>query len=158
VKSIVIYGSRYGNTHEIAKAIAISLERWGSVELFAAETAPSLKEADLVVVGGPTEAHGMSEPLKQFFAGLEGDSMRGKLAACFDTRLTWPRLLSGSAAARIDDKLRGLGAEVIVPDGSFLVSGKTPVLEPGEQERAVAWAEDVARTAAARMPVGATKP
>ena len=158
MKSIVVYGSRFGNTHEIAKAIAIGLEKWGSVELFAAEAAPSLQDADLVVVGGPTEAHGMSEPLKEFFAGLEGDSMRGKLAACFDTRLTWPRVLSGSAAARIGDRLRDIGADVIAPDGSFLVKGKTPVLEQGELDRASAWAGAVARKAAARVPVGATKP
>jgi len=155
VKSIVIYGTRYGNTHEVAKAIAISLEKWGAVELFPADAPPSLREADLVLVGGPTEGHGMSEPLKQFLAELEDGVMRGKLAACFDTRLTWPRLVSGSAAARIEDKLRDLGADVIGPNGSFLVKGKKPVLEPGELDRASAWAGAVARKAAVRAPVAA---
>jgi flavodoxin len=151
VTSIVIYGTRYGNTHEVAKAIAISLEKRGSVELFPAETTPSFQDADLVILGGPTEGHGMSEPLKQFFAGLETDSMRGKLIACFDTRLTWPRWLSGSAAERIADRAREFGAEIVGPAGSFLVKGKTPELEPGELDRATAWADTVAQTAAGKL-------
>jgi flavodoxin len=151
VKSIVIYGTRYGNTHEVAKAIAISLEKRGSIQLFPAETTPSFQDADLVLLGGPTEGHGMSEPLKQFFARLETDSMRGKLIACFDTRLTWPRWLSGSAADQIADRARELGAEIIGPAGSFVVKGKTPELEPSELDRATAWADSVAQTAAARL-------
>jgi len=157
VKSIVIYGTRYGNTHEIAKAIAISLEKRGSIQLFPAEATPSFQDADLVILGGPTEGHGMSQPLQQFFSRLETDSMRGKLVACFDTRVAWPLWLSGSAAERIADRARDFGAEIVGPAGSFLVKGKTPELEPGELDRATAWADNVAQTAAGKLTAASPK-
>jgi hypothetical protein len=63
--------------------------------------------------------------------------------AAFDTRLGWPRILSGSAADSIASKLARLGARVIGPAGSFIVT-TAPELASGEIERARQWAESIA--------------
>ena len=62
MKAVVIYESMYGNTHLIASAIADGLGAHGEATVVpVAEARASVVEgADLVVVGGPTHAHGMS--------------------------------------------------------------------------------------------------
>lgn len=62
MRALVVYESVYGNTHLIADAIAEGLGRSVAVETVAVDDATSSKvaEADLLVVGGPTHAHGMS--------------------------------------------------------------------------------------------------
>jgi flavodoxin len=153
MKTYVIYASRHGNTRRVAEAIADGIRKYGSVELVALEEAPSTfkGEADLVVIGGPTEAHGMTPPIKQYLDGLRRGALEGVPAAAFDTRLEWPRWLSGSAGAAITRRLHGLGADVVVPLASFLVEGKDPVLKDGELERAISWGDTLARTVKAEV-------
>lgn len=151
MNTVVVYTSRYGNTKGIAEAIADGLRDRGPVQVLSTEQASSVsfETADLVVIGGPTEQHGMTESVAHLFDGARSSALRGKAAAGFDTRLRWPRFLSGSAGARITQSLRAAGARLIAPEESFFVRGKatlgeTAVLEPGEQERAAAWARFLA--------------
>jgi flavodoxin len=150
MQSVVIYASRSGNTRTIAAAIAAALRAHGPVHLLSVEEAPVTLPAatDLLVIGGPTEGHGMTAPLIQFFDRLAPAALQGMAAAGFDTRLRWPRWLSGSAAVDITHRLRQMGARVIAPAESFLVS-TTPRLEPGQVDRATAWAAALADTLAA---------
>ena len=153
MNSIVIYGSRHGNTHQVAEAIANELRRHGTVDLFSVDDAPTMipPTTDLIVVGGPTEAHRMTPALANFFDQFVDGELKGIAAAGFDTRLTWPRLLSGSAAIGISGRLRKAGARVIDPGASFTVAGKYPVLEPGELDRATAWACSLAGKVESRV-------
>jgi flavodoxin len=155
MNSMVVYGSRHGNTHKVAEAIAFELGKHGVVQLVAAEDARQVlpEQLDLIVVGGPTEAHRVSEPVAQFFDRVGKGEMVGKAAAAFDTRLRWPEWLSGSAAAGIVRRLRESRADVIAPETSFFVSGNLPVLEPGELERAAAWAASLAAKVESKKPV-----
>jgi flavodoxin len=139
--SLVIYASRSGNTRRVAETIANRLGERGSVDLRAVEEAPITIEADvdLLVIGGPTEARGMTPPVKEYFDRLAPRALAGRRAVGFDTRLRWPEWLSGSASAGITDRLRGLGAKVVAPEESFFVTRK-PELEAGELERASNWA------------------
>jgi flavodoxin len=159
MNSIVIYGSRHGNTHKIAEAIASELRRHGTAHLFSVDDVPSVlpKKTDLMVVGGPTEAHRMTLPMAEFFDRLGNGDLEGMSAAAFDTRLRWPRWLSGSAATGISARLRKAGAKVIEPEASFVVAGKYPVLEFGELERATAWASSLAGKVESRIPAGAVR-
>ena len=143
---VVVYASRSGNTQRIAAAIADGLRTRGPVQLFAADAAPTTLPAgtDLLVVGGPTEGHGMTDPIKRFVDELATESIDAIPVAAFDTRLRWPKVISGSAAEGIAKKLTGAGARVIAVE-SFMVT-KTPTLEPGEEERAAAWAGTLAET------------
>ena len=158
MNSIVTYGSRHGNTRRIAEAIASELRRHGTAHLFAIDEVPSaLPKADLVVVGGPTEAHRMTQAMVEFFNQFGKGELEGIAAAGFDTRLGWPRWLSGSAATGITARLRQAGATVIGPEGTFIVAGKHPVLEPGELERATAWAATLAAQVESRAPAEAIR-
>jgi flavodoxin len=150
MKTLVVYGTRYGNTQRVAEAIADGVKEAGDVEVLALEAAtPSkVREADLIVVGGPTEAHGTTPALKAWVDGL-AFVLEGKAVAAFDTRLDYARVLSGSASRGIEARLRRAGARMVAADGSFLVKGKQPQLEPGELTRAVEWGRRVARSIAA---------
>jgi flavodoxin len=154
MQCIVIYASRSGNTRTVADAIAGSLGRHGTVETLAVESAPARIPAgtDLLVIGGPTEGHGISEPMKAYLERLDGESVRDVACAVFDTRLDWPRWLSGSAADRISDALRERGARVIAREESFIVTME-PVLQPGEEARAAEWGDRLAILAGAAAPV-----
>lgn len=145
MKSVVVYGSRSGNTRKIAEAVAGVLQEHGSVRIVAAEEASATvwDHCDLLVVGGPTEGRHATPPVRAFFERLPSHALRGIDAAAFDTRLDWPRLATGSAAAEIRRRLIEAGANLIVPPESFRVSGQ-PRLRYGELERAAVWARQVA--------------
>lgn len=155
MNSVVIYGSRYGNTRRIAEAIAAELRKHGSVLLGAAEAAPTFVagQTDLLVIGGPTEAHRMTQPVAELLDRIADAALEGKAAAAFDTRVRWPQLLSGSAAAAIAKRLEQAGADLVVPPVSFFVGGKTPALEPGELEEACIWATSLAAKVESRASV-----
>lgn len=144
MKSLVIYTTTSGNTETIAEAIAAALREYGAVEVIDAAQAPTtLPNSDLVLIGGPTERHTLTEPLVHFFDRLAPGSLVMKAAAAFDTRLRWPRFLSGSASDEIATRLRAAGARIAAPPESFFVSTK-PKLEPGEIARAGTWASAIA--------------
>jgi flavodoxin len=156
MNSVVIYVSRYGNTRKIAEAIAGELRSYGTAQLFAADEAPAgLPEGtDLVVIGGPTEAHGMTKPLAEVFDHINPEALHGVAAAAFDTRLRWPRWLAGSAGAGAWERLHHAGAQMIAPAESFFVKNvegaeksEGPKLEPGELERAAQWGASLAEKA-----------
>lgn len=151
MKSIVVYSTRSGNTRRVAAAIAEVLRAHGQVDLLAAESAPRrlAPGTDLLVVGGPTEGHGMTPPIERFLEYLELTAIDGIAVAVFDTRLRWPKMLSGSAADRIAKRLTTDGATLVVPPESFLVTRK-PELEDGELPRATAWATTLVEAVSAR--------
>ena len=144
MKTLVIYASTSGNTQGIAQTIADALRHRGGVELISVDDAPTvLPAADLIVLGGPTERHTLTESMARFLDRLAPESFQGVALAAFDTRLRWPRLLSGSAADEIAKRLRAAGARLVARPESFIVSMK-PELEPGEIDRAAVWAIQVA--------------
>ena len=64
MRAVVVYESMYGNTHLVADAIGAGLSTVCDVSVVpVAQADPAvLAGADLVVIGGPTHAHGMSRP------------------------------------------------------------------------------------------------
>lgn len=145
MKSLVVYISHKGNTQRVAEAIGDELRARGSAEVLPAEEAPAVMEADvdLLVIGGPTEGHGMTPDMRSYLDRLDAASVRARPVAAFDTRVNWPRLLSGSAASGIAKRLEAAGARLVAPEGSFIVDTQ-PDLLPGELDRARAWAESLA--------------
>lgn len=164
--AIVIYDSHYGNTEKIARAIATGLAEQGDVELLPAYVALTHPPAwpELVVIGGPTQRHGMSPTLRAFLDSLPQDGLADRRAALFDTRYRMAALFSGSAAGQTARRLRRSGCRLIGPPQSFFVERDRPPgdqkrrhvmerLEDGELERATAWGRTLA-TAAALDPTG----
>ena len=148
MRSVVVYGSRSGNTRRVAEAIGCALEAFGPVRVLAAEDASATvwDHCDLLIVGGATEHRHATPAVSAFFGRLPSAALRGIKAAAFDTRLDWPRLLSGSAATSIGRDLRGAGADLVVAPESFKVNQR-PRLLYGELERAPLWARSVAEAA-----------
>src|SRR5689334_23253728 len=64
MRTVVAYESMYGNTRQIAEAIADGASRVGKVSLVtAAELShATVADAGLLIVGGPTHVHSMSSP------------------------------------------------------------------------------------------------
>ena len=174
MRALVVYESMYGNTRDVAKAVADGLATRMPVQLTEVGTAPTVLGDDvgLLVVGAPTHGHGMSKPesresaehrvadgeppvvsggigLREWLAGLEDAPTPAHVAAAaFDTRIKGPRLLWGSAARAAEPHLRAAGAKVVVPAESFLIDGprgpKYGALVEGELERARHWGEGLA--------------
>ncbi len=175
MRAVVVYESMYGNTHRIADAIADGLRPNADVTVVPVEHAsPELLEGtDLVVVGGPTHAHGMARPATRQAAveaarkpgsdlhldpEAEGTGLRawlsslgdlGGAAAAFDTRIQAPAVLTGRASREITRVLRKHGCRLVAEPESFFVT-KANRLQPGEEDRARQWGGQlVARAAAA---------
>jgi flavodoxin len=128
MRATVVYESRFGNTHEVAEAIAGALD------------------AELISVDAPMR--GVHDWLD--------DLPRGKgHAVTFDTRFEKPAFLTGSAAKGIAKRLRRKGFEVVATE-SFFVLGTDGPLKDGELERAAEWAEGLRNQVqdVERLPVG----
>jgi flavodoxin len=143
METLVVYDSKFGNTRKIAETIAEAIKPYSGVQLHGLDTLvpDKLGAIDLFIVGGPTQAHGITARMRQFTDGLEPASGVGMVAATFDTRFRMPAAISGSAAKTIAKRLKRAGLNVCVPPTSFFVTrGATRQLEAGEVERAGAWA------------------
>lgn len=143
--TIIIYDSIFGNTHEIAQAIAKVIEQSGSVRLIKADQVKGadLEGADLVIAGFPTHRHGIPETARAMLENLPSGALRGVRMAAFDTRYRKPKWLTGSAAGVLSRKLRKFGGRRVVRPESFFVDDREGPLGEGELERAKLWAESI---------------
>jgi hypothetical protein len=89
----------------------------------------------------------MTPAVRRCLVALGEHGLRGVTGAAFDTRVAWPRWLSGSASHAIARRLTRLGARVIAPEGSFTVTRQSPALLPDELGRARAWAAALVKAA-----------
>src|ERR1700687_893791 len=98
MKSLVVYDSKFGNTKKVAEAIADGLRSLGPVRLLGLDTLPphDLGIVDLLFVGGPTQAHGITARTRQFLDALATRPGTGMVATAFDTRYRMPKVISGS--------------------------------------------------------------
>jgi len=155
MKALVVYDSRSGYTEAIARAIGQALTGPLEVQVVRVGTPGSheLKDVDLLVVGGPTEVNSDTAPMRQWLATLHPGALQGVSAAAFDTRVNWPKILSGSAAAEIAGHLREAGCHLVVKPESFIVHGKeNPAPSATELQHAKGWARLVLEGLA--LPVG----
>lgn len=177
MRAVIIYESMFGNTHEIARAIASGLAPGNVISVTGVAEADRelLEGADLVVVGGPTHVHGMSRASTRRAAAeqahqegselsldhgapADGPGLRdwldslGQLSAsgaAFDTRVDGPAAFTGRASKGIARLLREHGLTLLAPAESFLVSKGNQLL-PGEEDRAREWGKSLA----AMVPAG----
>lgn len=165
MRALVVYETIWGNTGELAKAIAEGLREGAGVEvvdLVEATDAPAAIEpdVDLLVVGGPTHAFSMSTGSTRDSARQQGATTipaRGirewleQLAppasavavATFDTRTVSPRL-PGSAAKKALKRLVAKGFRPVDKPATFGVHGYSGPIADGELERARQWGATLA--------------
>jgi flavodoxin len=162
MNALLVFDSAHGNTEQMARAVADGLKPVFSVRLAKADPAVGLaaEGLDLILVGGPTHRHRMSRRLRDWFDSIPRKSLRGIRVAAFDTRYRMPAWISGSAAGDLARRLHKLGGRLVSPPQSFFVERDVPPegskrrhelehLEPGELDRAAAWAAEVAKAAVA---------
>ncbi|MEV6210202.1 flavodoxin domain-containing protein [Kitasatospora sp. NPDC051914] len=172
MQALIVYESMYGNTREVAEAIAEGVREArpdASVVCLpvAGAALGRTRSADLLVVGGPTHVHGMSNALSRRVAvaveakkegrieevheaattaagpGLRRwfhelpDAVPGTPAAAFDTRMDGRQ--AGGAAAGIAERLVHHHYDLRAePEGFFVEEADGP-LRSGELARAKAW-------------------
>ena len=168
MRALVVVESSFGNSRAVAEAVAEGLaEELGSVEVRSVGTVPTeLAGIDLLVVGGPTHAFGMSRDqtradavrqgataetsapgIREWLAGL--DPPARLTVATFDTRVATVRHLPGSAARGAARALRRHGCVLLARPESFFVVDTTGPLVDGELARAREWGAGLARDAQA---------
>lgn len=168
MRALVVYESMFGNTHLVAEAIARGLRSAVSVQVASVADAryEDVRRYDLVVVGGPTHAHGMSRAetrqsaitasSREVDLHLEpkagGMGLRAWLdmlglcdghAAAFDTRRHAHPLLTGQASKGIAKMLHHQGFQLVAEPTSFLVDRGDHLLA-GEEEQAERWGAGLA--------------
>jgi flavodoxin I len=146
MKASIVYDSVYGNTENIAKAIAEAITPVYEVKVLrVGEANPSeLTSADLVIVGSPTHAGRPTPAVQEFLNKVSKLSLQGINVAAFDTRITTKLVrVFGYAAGRIARNLKGKGGTLVAsPEGFFVTASKGPLKE-GELERAADWAKGI---------------
>jgi flavodoxin-like protein len=161
--AVVVFESMFGNTQQIADAVSEGLAQHLRVDQVEVNAAPAVvgDDVELLVVGGPTHAFGLTRPGTRQSAAQQADNglvsagigLREWLdtlpkgssdvaVACFDTRVSRPRLPGSAAAA--EKRLRRLGFRAVARSQSFFVEGTTGPLVRGERERARRWGEELA--------------
>jgi len=172
MRAVIVYESMYGNTHTIADHIATGLgDTFDTTVVSAAgATANILVDAELLIVGGPTHVHGMSRTSSRAAAVTDADKHdsltldpdaegpglrdwfhhvgdgRHRTAAAFDTRYDASPALTGRASKGIAKRLVKHRFVLLGEPESFLVD-KDNHLIAGEEQRAQAWGQTIARAA-----------
>jgi hypothetical protein len=169
MKVLIVHESLFGNTKQVAEAIAEGLRKGRapgddlSVLVASTDEAPETVPDDvsLLLVGGPTHALSMTRPGTREDAVTQGALSAPKLGVrewiegahprpglpvvTFDTRVH-VRLLPGSAAASAARSLRHHGFLGADRGETFWVEGTEGPLSEGELDRAVAWGQSLARS------------
>lgn len=172
--ALVVYESLFGNTRDVAKAVADGIGSAGVdsvIEVAEVGSRPEVgPDVDLLVIGGPTHAFGMTRPatrdsarsqargevaasadlshgigVREWLDGLPAAPPH-LLCAAFDTRTHAPRV-PGSAARGMGKRLRAKGYDTAAEPHTFWVNGvEGPVLD-GELARAREWGRGLAASA-----------
>lgn len=170
MRALVVYESFWGNTEQVAQAIAKGLSVHGDVRLVEVSQARGevTENLDLIVVGGPTHAFSMTRAKTRQDAFQQGASQgsadvglrewlqhlhRGRHAetvATFDTKSEKVRHLPGSAARGAANIVHKLGYRTAVKPMSFYVQANSGPLVDGELGRAQLWGERLGRKASDR--------
>jgi hypothetical protein len=161
MNAIVVYESLWGNTAEVARAVAEGLGPGARALRTDEATAADAAAADLIVAGAPVFGFKLSS--SQMRDGIRKNPGRGPApdlscpllcdwlaalapgsgwGAAFDTQVRGP---FGKGAPEVARLLGAAGyASLAEPEG-FVVKGRHGPLKTGEAERARAWGEQIAR-------------
>lgn len=141
MKSIVLYGSNFGNTQKVAETIAVGMG--GKALSVAQVTDSTLSNVDVLIVGTPINGWMPVPAVQEFLAQLKPGQLKGVKATAFDTRVKL--FIHGDAMGKVAEVLKNAGAEIITDPMAFYVAGpqQAPYLLPGELEKARAWGRQI---------------
>lgn len=166
MRALVVYESMWGNTEQVARAIAEGIAETDTVDVVDVANAPAEPDVDvaLIIAGGPTHAFSMSKPATRAEAhhrgapnGSDAVGIREWLAALpvghhaqtvatFDTKASRVKHLPGSAAKKAGKVAGRHGYAQADHAQSFLVADTEGPLLDGELQRAAEWGRQLAAT------------
>lgn len=152
MKALIVIETCFGNTEQIAHAIADGLRSRGAETEVVQTSENSLPQPfDLLLVGSPTHIMGLPKVATRQQARVKGGNpgssgvaewlaslpnLNGQRVAAFAT--VTGGFFSGSASKAIEKHLRKLGATIVARE-DFTVRGMEGPLMNGELDRAKAW-------------------
>ena len=147
-KALVVYDTMFGNTEKIANALATGLKSSGAdadtVKVDAVKI-DELSGVDLLCVGSPVHAWNMTNTVKEFLDGLKSTAgLAGKKAFAFDTKMK--NRFSGSAADKVEKKLKDAGFVIAKHNESIIVKAREGPLEDGAEEAFTQIGAELAKT------------
>lgn len=163
MKALVVFESMWGNTEQVARAVAAEIAESMEVTILDISRAPADPGAEfaLIVAGGPTHAFSMSRASTRADAhnrgATRGDATVGlrewldrlpsgphaQLVATFDTRARAVRHLPGSAAKAAARTAHRHGYGRAGHAESFYVKDSEGPLLDGELDRATGWGREL---------------
>lgn len=151
MNTLVIYDSKYGNTEKLAEVIAYVFGDDTKLVKTGEFRPEMLDGKELLIIGSPTQSWNPSLSTIYLLLRLRAKYLKGIKAAAFDTGFRNEK--SGSAASKIDRRLRRLGCQMVVPPERFYVADTEGPLEDGEVERAREWARRILELASYEQQV-----
>jgi flavodoxin len=155
MKAMVVYDSAYGNTEQIARAIAQGVGEETEVVRAGSVQSGQLTGLDLLIVGSPTQKFRPLPPVTNLLKAIPRGTLDGVRVAGFDTRITQAKVdevgilaffvkIFGYAAKPIADRLVKAGGQLAAPPEGFYVEDTEGPLQAGELERATDWGRRIA--------------
>jgi len=154
MKALVVFDSVFGNTAQVARAMAEALGEGATAKAVREATAEDLVGLELLLVGSPTRAFRPTPATVAWLKDLPAGRLHGVQVAAFDTRADLAEVKSGLlrrmidlfgyAASPISKRLVQKGGTLAMAPQGFLVKGTEGPLVEGELERAAAWARKAA--------------
>lgn len=169
MKAVVVYESHFGNTANVARAIAEGIGPDARALNTDEATSEAVGDADLIVAGAPVIAFGLSrDGMKEQIAAaadkaptpadvshpllrawLDRLPTGPRMGAAFETRIWWsPRGATGT----IESRMKRIGYRLAGKSERFIVAGGYGPLRDGELQRARAWGATLARAAGISPP------
>jgi flavodoxin len=142
MNTLIVYFSKFGNTKQVAEAIAEVLGSDHFVRVISSDQLGplDLQKVDLVVMGTPTHNMNLPKSVRPVFERLPRRILPKTPIAAFDTSYRLSAFLSRfTAAKKLARKLRKLGGKRIAPLETFHVVEREGPLYEGELERAREW-------------------
>lgn len=151
MKTLIVYDSVFGNTEQIARAVAAGLgSQSEAVVVKVGKVTPDhLQGLRLLIVGSPTRGFRATPAMDAFLKGLTPGVLKGVRVAAFDTRIDtrsikgalWRFIVSrgGFAAPKMAVLLAQKGGTQAQPPEGFIVEESEGPLRTGEMDRAAGW-------------------
>lgn len=157
MKTLIVYDSVFGNTMEIAKAIASGAIEKDKINIIKISdfSVERLIDIQLLIVGSPTRGFRPTKAISEFLKTLPSDKMNNIKIATFDTRIDLETIKNKFFRFLVDNKyaakpiskaLIKKGGKLISEPQGFLVSSEQGPLKKGEIERAAEWGKQIINT------------
>jgi len=138
LKALIVYWSKYGNTKQVAEAIARGMKSAKSVKVIVKDvrsTDPEeTMEYDVLVIGSANHIGRPVGDIRKFLKKLAEINLEGKKGAVFDTHIKNDLKTVQKMEKQIREKITGL--KLVIPGLATRVEGMNGPLCEGELPRA----------------------